>query len=143
MSLKTFTNISFSNKSQVIDHLSSVIKNAPKVICFYGDFGAGKTALAHELVNQLADTNHEVTSPTFNIVQTYETPIGEVWHMDLYRLNSLEEVYNLGFEEALDSKILIIEWPQIVEHILPPDAIKVYINFSDNDNMRNYNLECA
>ena len=137
-----FKGITPHDKTKIIKKIASLVK-PPKVICFYGDLGSGKTSLASDLVNYLSNTHQEVTSPTFNLVHTYDSPLGEIWHMDLYRLNSLDEMYNLGFEEALDSKILIIEWPQIIEHLLPVDTIKVFINFAGNDSSRDYHLECA
>jgi tRNA threonylcarbamoyl adenosine modification protein YjeE len=78
-----------------------------------GGLGAGKTALARAIVRALAgDPNLEVPSPTFTLLQSYETPRGLVVHADLYRIGAEEELRELGFDEARDTGILLIEWPE-------------------------------
>lgn len=83
------------------------------VVFLSGDLGAGKTALARRLVRIL--TGHdgeEVPSPTFTLVQTYDTPQGLLWHFDLYRLRHGDEVVELGWDEARAGGIALVEWPE-------------------------------
>jgi len=85
------------------------------VLLLKGNLGAGKTTFTQYLVKTLESKN-EVTSPTYSIVNEYDIPKGKIYHFDLYRLNDLEEVYDLGIEEYLSNGFLsIIEWPEIYE----------------------------
>lgn len=83
-----------------------------------GDLGAGKTAFTRGFIQSFAGLNkEEVPSPTFTLVQTYDTEKGTIWHFDLYRLKDAEEVWELGFEDALSSGISLIEWPERIAGI--------------------------
>lgn len=106
---------------------------AQKGRCFalYGDLGVGKTTFSKFLIQSLNPKIKEVTSPTFNIVQTYECPIAEIWHVDCYRMKSESEIIELGLEEAFASSITIIEWPEIIENFLPNDAIRIYFSLKN------------
>jgi len=104
---------------------------APRdVIAMFGDLGAGKTSLARALIQALlaADgTMEDVPSPTFTLVQTYETRALPIWHADLYRLSDPSELIELGLEEALDTGLLIIEWPDRMDDELPRDRLDVFL----------------
>jgi hypothetical protein len=90
-----------------------------------GDLGAGKTTLSRALIRTLAnDPSLDVPSPTFTLVQSYETNL-PVSHFDLYRLNGPEELDELGLSEALEHGVALIEWPQKAGALLPDDAIEV------------------
>ncbi len=90
-----------------------------KVIAIEGDLGAGKTTFVKTIVAHLGSTD-PVTSPTFSIVQEYETPIGMIFHFDLYRIESIEEVLALDFESYLDTaRLTFVEWPKIAAPVLP------------------------
>lgn len=124
-----------------LDKLESIAnaiakKVKPKdIICLYGELGTGKTTFAQYIIRTL-DKNllQPVTSPTFNLVNVYDGNVGKIWHFDLYRLNKLVDVYELGYEEAISSGITIIEWPQIIESILPQEGIiKIYFEYSKLD----------
>lgn len=83
-----------------------------------GNLGAGKTTFTQFLLKKLGSTD-EVNSPTYSIVNEYNTPKGKIYHFDLYRLKSIEEVYDIGIEEYLDNAFLcIIEWPEVYEEEL-------------------------
>jgi len=99
------------------------------VIALEGDLGAGKTAFARALIRHISGNPAlEVPSPTFTLVQIYETTTGDIWHFDLYRLKAADEVYELGWEDALASKaILLIEWAERIESMLPPSTITITI----------------
>ncbi len=83
-----------------------------------GNLGAGKTTFTQFLLKSLG-SNDEVNSPTYSIVNEYNTPKGKIYHFDLYRLKNIEEVYDIGIEEYLDNAFLcIIEWPEVYEEEL-------------------------
>ncbi len=99
-----------------------------RVFAFYGKMGAGKTTFVKAICEELGCTD-VITSPTFAIVNEYtssnNTPI---YHFDFYRIKKLEEVYDMGYEEYFYSGALcLIEWPELIEEILPDDAIRVSI----------------
>jgi len=99
------------------------------VFAFYGKMGAGKTTFIKELCRQLG-IEDEVNSPTFAIVNEYrsETTAELVYHFDFYRIKKLEEVYDLGYEDYFYSGALcFIEWPELIEEVLPEDARRVTI----------------
>ena len=90
------------------------------VVGLYGELGSGKTTLARGILRAAAgDPDLIVPSPTFTLVEVYETERGTFWHFDLYRLETPEQVYELGWEDALAEGIVLIEWPQRLGPLLP------------------------
>jgi tRNA threonylcarbamoyladenosine biosynthesis protein TsaE len=90
------------------------------VVGLQGELGSGKTTLARAILRAAAgDPELIVPSPTFTLVEVYETPRGTFWHFDLYRLEAPEQVFELGWEEALAEGIVLIEWPQRLGDLLP------------------------
>ncbi len=90
------------------------------VVGLKGELGAGKTTLARAILRAAAgDPDLVVPSPTFTLVEVYDTPRGTYWHFDLYRLEAPEQVYELGWEEALAGGIVLIEWPERLGALLP------------------------
>ena len=99
------------------------------VFAFYGKMGAGKTTFIKEVCKLLGVTDN-ITSPTFAIVNEYRSDIaGElIYHFDFYRIKKLEEVYDLGYEDYFYSvAVCFIEWPELIEELLPGNTIKVTI----------------
>lgn len=90
------------------------------IICLSGDLGTGKTVFARAFIRALAGTDTEVPSPTFTLLQTYETRNGPLRHFDLYRIQDSEEIFELGWEEDLNGTITLVEWPQRLGPCLPP-----------------------
>ena len=98
-----------------------------RVFAFYGQMGAGKTTFIKAVCEELgvADT---ITSPTFAIVNEYTAALGPIYHFDFYRIKKLEEVYDMGYEDYFYSGALcFIEWPELIEELLPEDAVRVTI----------------
>ncbi len=90
------------------------------IVGLQGELGSGKTTLARAILRAAAgDPDLIVPSPTFTLVEVYETPRGTFWHFDLYRLETPEQVFELGWEEALAEGIVLIEWPQRLGELLP------------------------
>jgi len=98
------------------------------VIALSGPLGAGKTTLARGFIQALADRDEEVVSPTFTLVQVYDTKAAPIWHFDLYRLNTADDVLELGFEEALATGISLIEWPERLGGLLPAARLDVVLS---------------
>lgn len=95
----------------VVERITSEIKYP--ILLLKGNLGAGKTTFSQFLLKELGSKD-EISSPTYSIVNEYDTPKGKVFHFDLYRLRSVEEAYDFGIEEYLDNCYLsIIEWPEI------------------------------
>ncbi len=92
-----------------------------------GTLGAGKSFFAKNFINELQQKPTEVLSPTFNLVYSYETRNGEVFHFDLYRLKSAEELENIGFFDALKSGICLIEWPEVAADFLKKNYFEIEI----------------
>ena len=120
-----------------IDQLSSICAGFSKelkvrdVILLNGDLGTGKTTFTKLLVQHLGGNLNDVTSPTFNLMHQYQTKNFDVWHFDLYRLKSVDELYNIGIEEALMSGVSILEWGDIAKSFLSGNYIEIsfqYIN---------------
>jgi len=106
--------------------------NPGVVFCLSGSLGVGKTTLARAIIQRACNFKSDIPSPTFTIVQSYQVATGfEIWHLDLYRLNSMEEAVVLGLEDALIDHCCIIEWSDIVEQIMPADRIHVHLEFQN------------
>jgi tRNA threonylcarbamoyladenosine biosynthesis protein TsaE len=101
------------------------------VIGLAGELGSGKTTLARGFIQALTGPECDVPSPTFTLVQTYDTPRGTVWHFDLYRLERADEAVELGLEEALTDGICLIEWPQLLGGRWPRHALWVDLGFEN------------
>jgi tRNA threonylcarbamoyladenosine biosynthesis protein TsaE len=97
------------------------------VVCLSGTLGTGKSTLARALIRALTDAEEEVPSPTFTLVQQYETAAGLVWHFDLYRLERPDDALELDVEEAFAEGISLIEWPDRLGPHLPRRRLDVLL----------------
>jgi N-acetylmuramate 1-kinase len=96
------------------------------VVFLRGPLGAGKTSLARGLIHAwTSGVEEDAPSPTFTLVQTYESERGPLWHMDLYRLAAPEEALELGLEDALEDAVLLIEWPERLGALTPPARLDI------------------
>jgi tRNA threonylcarbamoyladenosine biosynthesis protein TsaE len=93
----------------------------------HGDLGAGKTTFARGFISALTDAA-EVPSPTFTILQAYDSDLGEIWHFDLYRIESPDDIWELGWEE-ISEKITLAEWVERAGQYLPQQRLEIYIEF--------------
>lgn len=100
-----------------------------RIILFKGDLGAGKTSLIKNLC-KLLGVQSTVSSPTFSLVNEYETTQNEIiYHFDFYRIKDVEEAFDMGIEEYIESgNICLIEWPEMIEEILPEKYLEVNIS---------------
>lgn len=112
-----------------------------KVFAFYGKMGAGKTTFIKAICQELG-VEDVITSPTFALVNEYTAGDGSpVFHFDFYRVKSLEEVYDMGFEDYLyGGALCLVEWPELVEELLPQDAVAVTIH-ANADGSRSIDVE--
>ncbi|WP_282128216.1 tRNA (adenosine(37)-N6)-threonylcarbamoyltransferase complex ATPase subunit type 1 TsaE [Roseobacter litoralis] len=106
-----------------------------------GVVGAGKTHFARHLIQSLLDVAEDVPSPTFTLVQTYDTRSGSLWHADLYRLSSVFEIEELGLTEAFETEICLIEWPDRLAQLTPNDALTIRFAQGAPENSRTLTLD--
>ncbi len=133
---KSFTIQSTKELPKVAEALIELMEKA-NVFAFNGSMGAGKTTFIKAICAALGVDN-VVNSPTFAIVNEYENPVGEpIFHFDFYRLNSVQEAVDIGFQEYIESGYLcLIEWPEKIENLLPDNCVYVNIHSEDNTELR-------
>ena len=94
------------------------------VVALYGDLGAGKTCFVKGVARGFGIAS-TVNSPTFSIINCYEGIGSQLYHIDAYRLKNSEEILNIGYEDYVSEGICLIEWPEMIEKILPKNAIRI------------------
>jgi tRNA threonylcarbamoyladenosine biosynthesis protein TsaE len=114
----------------------AAVARAGDVLALRGQLGVGKTSLARAFIRAFAANDEEVPSPTFTLVQTYDADRATIWHFDLYRLATAEEAWELGIEEAFASGISLIEWPERLGPLLPPDRLDITLEFCSEPEAR-------
>lgn len=110
--------------------LAKKIANSSKkgdVIGLKGTLGVGKSFFADTFINSLLEEKRHILSPTFNLVYSYESKKGTIYHFDLYRVEEEEELYNIGLEDALSDGITLVEWPQIACEFLRKNYLEIEI----------------
>ncbi|WP_375240866.1 tRNA (adenosine(37)-N6)-threonylcarbamoyltransferase complex ATPase subunit type 1 TsaE [Polaribacter sp.] len=134
------------NKDYSLDNLPEIATElikvaAHKTLLFYGEMGAGKTTLIKQICKVLS-VEDNISSPTFSLVNEYETSSGEkVFHFDFYRITDEEEALDMGIEDYLyNNTWCLIEWPQNVENLLPLDAVEIHLSILENG-QRNIQLK--
>lgn len=131
MTERTFS-LSLDNTEQVAAQFINALQNNKK-LAFYGSMGAGKTTFITALCKHLKATDL-VSSPTFAIVNEYETETADIiYHFDFYRIKNAEELYDIGFEEyTQDNTWCFIEWPEKAKELIPDDFLKVEITIAED-----------
>jgi tRNA threonylcarbamoyladenosine biosynthesis protein TsaE len=132
-------------KIQDIEHIREAAREFinqigdKRVFAFYGKMGAGKTTFVKAICEELG-VEDVITSPTFAIINEYSitstpSPLpSTIYHFDFYRIKKLEEVYDMGYEDYFYSGALcFIEWPELIEEVLPDDAVRVHIEVQPDD----------
>lgn len=114
---------------------------AGDTILLGGPVGAGKTHFARSFIKSLLVDDEDVPSPTFTLVQTYDTKVGEVWHADLYRLHTEQEVEELGLSDAMTDAVCLIEWPDRLGSYAPKNGLLINIMPSDTLDSRAITVE--
>jgi len=126
-----YENQTLADLQHIAENLARIVQKGD-VVLLEGDLGAGKTAFVRIFLRHLTQNpDLEVPSPTFTLVQQYETPKGEVWHFDLYRLEHADEMPELGWDEALTSAVSLIEWPERLGAYMPENFLKIQFKFSE------------
>ena len=127
------------NKSYTLKHLTQIARqiidaSANKTLLFYGSMGVGKTTLIKEIVKQLG-VDDVVSSPTFSLVNEYESSKGEtIYHFDFYRIQSEEEALDIGIEEYFyNNNWCFIEWPEKVKNLLPLNAVEIHLSLNKDE----------
>lgn len=113
-------------------HLGGLLRPGDTLL-LHGPVGAGKSHFARGLIQSLQDPPEDVPSPTFTLVQTYDTERGPIWHCDLYRMSGPDELIELGLLDAFDEAICLIEWPDRLGDLAPPDALNLTFTPDPND----------
>ena len=114
---------------------------AGDVIALIGDLGTGKTTLTKYIAEGLGVTEY-ITSPTFNIIKEYRSGKLPLFHFDVYRIADVDEMFEIGYEEYFFGEgVCVIEWTDIIEEIIPEDALTIRISMGENENERIYEIE--
>ncbi len=131
-----FNNIGLSDLNHVAEKIISVYNN-DRIFCFYGIMGSGKTTLIKSICNYLGVKNL-TSSPTFSIVNEYITIKNEIlYHFDFYRIKSISEVYDIGYEDYFFSgNYCFIEWPEKISELLSIDFVKIDIKETSDNSLR-------
>lgn len=110
--------------------------HAGDVLLLEGQIGAGKTHFARSLIQSLQEVPEDVPSPTFTLVQVYDTRAGELWHADLYRLTGPDESVELGLVDAFETAICLVEWPDRLENLAPQSALRLGFAYGETEDSR-------
>ena len=135
--------IDITKKSDTIKFANDFAKtiSCGTPILLYGTLGCGKTFFTFHLIKALTNSDIDVPSPTFSIVQNYSTPVGEVSHYDLYRVKDSSELYELDIDNALENNITIIEWPEIIADYIVENFKPIRLYFTYENGKRSVRIE--
>ena len=129
-----FISKSEAETERFAENLAKKYQDSPTFLLF-GNLGAGKTAFTRGLARGYG-SDARVASPTFTLVHEYSGD-KTVYHFDLYRLESEEELYDIGFEEYFtEGTVRVIEWPDAFSDLMPSDAVKIHITYGEDDTTR-------
>lgn len=114
-----------ADATEALGRRLSALSRPGDVILLEGPIGAGKSSLARAFIRARLGSAEEVPSPTFTLVQVYDAEGVEIWHADLYRLAHPDEVWELGLDDAFQTAICLVEWPDRLGAHVPPDALQI------------------
>ncbi|MDG1859575.1 MAG: tRNA (adenosine(37)-N6)-threonylcarbamoyltransferase complex ATPase subunit type 1 TsaE [Emcibacteraceae bacterium] len=139
MSIKEFYLEDLSASKALAAQLASLFEIGD-IITFEGNLGTGKTEFCRAIIHSLG-FDEDVPSPTFSLLQTYEPALDDqdtvsIWHLDLYRLEKPEDVFELGIEDGFDTAVTLIEWPDKMEKHLPDGHLKIKLAMGEGDGQR-------
>ena len=120
-----------ADATEALGRKLSTLARPGDVILLEGPIGAGKSCLARAFIRARLGRAEEVPSPTFTLVQVYEAAGVEIWHADLYRLTHPDEVWELGLDDAFQTAICLVEWPEKAPGIFPEITVHVYITLAE------------
>ena len=115
---------------QLASAISPLLKTGD-VLKLQGSVGTGKTTFARAIIRSLGG-KEEVPSPTFNLLYVYELNALTIWHFDLFRIEHLTDVYELGVEEALEMGVSLIEWPEIMTPLIPHEHLEIQFSYNSS-----------
>lgn len=136
--MNRFITNSAEETEQLGERIASKLKGT-EVIALFGGLGMGKTAITRGLARGLG-ADDVVSSPTFALVNEYSGRV-PVYHFDMYRVTSWDDLYSTGFFDYLDTGVLVIEWSENIEGALPENALRITISRGENDNQRIFDIE--
>ncbi len=129
-----------SETEEIGKKLGSRLKNGD-VVAYFGSMGMGKTAFTRGLAEGLGIDSKNVSSPTFALVHEYKSKDKILYHFDMYRISTWDDLYTTGYFDYLDAnQILAVEWSENIENALPQTAVKVYFSAGVNENERKINI---
>ena len=136
---KTYHCHSLQETQRAAEEIAAMLKG-DEVLAFFGDLGAGKTTFSRALCQALG-VQDEVTSPTFAMVHEYHTGPYPVYHFDMYRVEGEESLFSTGYYDYLGAGLLLIEWSENIEELLPKDAWRLTLTYGEGPQERIIRLE--
>jgi tRNA threonylcarbamoyladenosine biosynthesis protein TsaE len=128
--------ISIADLTSIEDAARELLNAFPerKIFAFYGEMGAGKTTFIKALC-RILKVSDVTSSPSFGLIHEYRTTGNDyIYHFDFYRIEKVEEVFDIGYEEYIYSgRYCFIEWPEKIESVLPPETVRTIIHVTEND----------
>ena len=137
--MQKFFSKSYEETEEIAFRLAQTLKGT-EIIAMFGGLGAGKTAFTRGLARGLG-VDDGVSSPTFALVHEYEGRF-PIYHFDMYRINTFDDLYTTGFFDYMDNGVMVIEWSENIENALPESCIRVYIKVI-SENEREIEIEGA
>ena len=137
--MQKFFSKSYIETEEIAQRLAKTLKGT-EIIAMFGGLGAGKTAFTRGLARGLG-IEDGVSSPTFALVHEYEGKF-PIYHFDMYRINTFDDLYTTGFFDYMDNGVMVIEWSENIENALPDNCIRVYIKVI-SENEREIEIEGA
>ncbi|WP_135080813.1 tRNA (adenosine(37)-N6)-threonylcarbamoyltransferase complex ATPase subunit type 1 TsaE [Terasakiella sp. SH-1] len=132
------------SQTEALAHKLAYMAMPGDVIALHGNLGVGKSVFARAFIRALTSVDEEVPSPTFTLVQIYEAEVAELYHFDMYRLDSPDDCLELGVEEAFMDGVSLVEWPDKIGNYLPWDCLNIELSHIEgNENARAFQILSA